>query len=110
MKLPIKKLFITSLTFNVILLILIWLLSNSNSLNAKYAAYIDATRLSDIQILEKLLTDRISHEETLFILKNNQIEFFDKPTENGVGAGSLFLVFDPKGRLKNVEAHSFEGP
>jgi hypothetical protein len=107
-----KKLLFISMIFNIILASLVGLFFQSNNLVSNSRKFIDQRRIEDLQILEKLIIGRISKEETLIILKKHFKEdvFFDKPTENGVGAGTMFLVFDKNNLLSEVKTNSFDGP
>jgi hypothetical protein len=107
-----KHLIGLSLLFNVILAFLAYLSFTSNSLAVKENKFIDQTRLSDTKMMESLLVGRISKQQTLDIFRQNFKEnaFFDKPSESGVGAGNLFLVFDDQDMLSKIEAYPFNGP
>ncbi len=108
-----KVLFISfSFGLNILLSFFVFQLNESNKINSKEIKRIDSIRLSDLKHLETIFKNKISKAEVLNILdkKKDHSIYFDKPSENGIGLGSLFLVFDSKGSLSKIESPSFEGP
>ena len=108
-----KYLFWPSLSLNLVLLLFLFVINMSHNFIDEDSTYVDNIRLEDTKMLEALLVGRISKKETLNILESkfSEEDFFDKPQDNGVGVGSLFLVFDDKEILSKIETHDFlSGP
>ncbi len=105
----VKKLFPVSVVLNVLLILAVVFLIQSNDANFDKAKYIDHARLEDLKIMENLVVRRLSKEDATAALCQYE-DYFFKPEDNGIGVGYLFLVFDNNDILTRVEAHSFEGP
>ncbi len=62
----------------------------------------------DIATLEVLLKDRLSINEIkeTFGKQTPPLEFFEKPTENGIGASHLFFYFKDQ-RLERIQKYDF---
>lgn len=104
--------FAVSLISNIILIIALILLNDSNNSNAQTLKFVERVRLQDTQIIEKILIGNISKREVVTALEKEKDlnNYFEKPEENGIGVGSMFLVFDQKNMLSKIESPSFEGP
>ena len=88
------------------------LITESNRLNHQESKRIDKVRMEDIHLLETLFKNRLTKTEALVLLNSNveKEKFFDKPSEGGIGVGSMFLIFNSIGQLSKIETDSFEGP
>ena len=73
---------------------------------------INQIQIRNTELLEVVFRNKITKTDLLSILnlKIDRSEYFDKPQDNGVGLGTMFLRFDKKGHLIGIDAHSFEGP
>jgi len=71
---------------------------------------VEKIRLKDFLTLEHLLTDRISRSEVLKVLneKLDAKEFFTKPPESGIGAGSMYFLFGLDDNMKQIEINRFQ--
>lgn len=109
-----KKYLYFSLFLNLMLLMAFIITAQSNAINASEVRRIDKARLEDIKSLEILIAGRISKSEVISRLRESTVnpEFFikNRDDENGIGVSYIFLNFDKKNQLKNIEASSFEGP
>lgn len=107
-----KTTLLVSVSANLIIGVMLYLAVDSNSANARLFSFCDESYLDDVSKLEVLLKGRLSKDEALSLIESSfaEDEYFRKPAENGLGLGRLFLVFDDKGQLKQIDAYSFEGP
>ncbi|MCB9974960.1 MAG: hypothetical protein H6856_04930 [Rhodospirillales bacterium] len=107
-----NKILIISLSLNALLLGLVALLNYNFHWELKKTEWINNQRILEISMLESIMLEKVSKQEVLetFKKKFSENNFFDKPGENGIGAGSLFLKFDENNTLKTIETYKFKGP
>jgi len=101
-----------SLIFNFLIAGYALLLYKSSISSLNEEKRINQIQVRNTELLGEIFKNKIKKDELLTILKSkvNSKDFFDKPQENGIGLGTMFLRFDKNGYLVNIEAHSFEGP
>ena len=104
-----KGLLGVSLVSNFTLGCLYYLNSSTIQFNQKEISRIKGIYASDVKALKCLVENRIKKKELLSVFnsKLNKKDYFDKPSENGVGAGFLFFVFDRDETLKKVVQYDF---
>jgi hypothetical protein len=70
---------------------------------------VEGVYATDINILEILLKESISKSDAMKRLETQleREDYFDKPSENGIGAGYLFLVFDDDGMFDKIKKYDF---
>lgn len=107
-----NKILIISLSLNALLLGIVALLNYNFHWELKKTEWINNQRILEISLLESIMVGNVSKQDALEIFRKKFSEnnFFDKPGENGIGAGNLFLKFDENNKLKKIEAYKFTGP
>lgn len=104
-----KTLLIVSVLLNALLVLYSYVSRSTISHYEQKLVRIQDIYKVDVNALELLLKERITKPETLEIFKKHlkEDEFFDKPSESGVGVNLLFLVFGEDNVLKKIEKHDF---
>ena len=104
-----KTTLVVSITLNMVLGLLAYNSQSSVKISKKEIERIRGIYKKDVGILELLLKNKISKVETLNTFKQNldDSDFFDKPSESGIGAGYLFFEFKDDGRLEKVKQYDF---
>ena len=104
-----KKLLKTSVILNIGLILLVALINNSNNSAYENQKFIESTRITNINILNKFIVGKTTKDEVLNLLKNEP-GYFDKPDKNIISAGTLDFIFDSNNLLSEIKTLSFEGP
>lgn len=113
-----KSWFYFSLSLNVLLVGILFLLYNSLSATAHESKYIAQQRLSNIQTLETLLEGRISKKDAMYLIRKKFPDEFmvdirkteAGTTSNVIDLGGMVLIFDEKDQFVMVALNRFEGP
>lgn len=112
-----KQLFYFSVALNVVLLVAAVILFCEARYEEHKRKFIDEVRVQDTKIFEHLLLGRLSKQQATQTLESyfgneaQSTNWFVKPEDHGIGAGSFFMLFDDKGQLSKVEINdSFDGP
>lgn len=105
-----KKYLIFSILLNIFFLGMWRWSSWETNVERKERMRVDKLRVEDFKVLEHLLVDRIDKKGTLEIFKAKlkADDYFEKPSESGIGAGTMFLVFGENDVLKKIEITSFD--
>ncbi len=109
MRISWKFCFIVSVLLNVLLTI--WgKVSRESYLGEKAERVrIETIRQNDHRILENLLVGKLQKKDAFanFQKTLSENDYFDKPEENGIGAGTLFFAFNKQGVLTKIEFFDF---
>lgn len=105
-------LFVLSVTLNAALGAYIWLDSKKCEYTFDDHRRVDNARLEDIETLSKFFKGIITKDQAFSIVKNNfkSDEWFEKPEDNGIDVGRIFLIFDDKNTLKKIETFTMKNP
>ncbi len=109
---PSKKLFILSIILNLLLIFVSAILLDGYNSAKEERNFSNTEGRKNTEIMKKIFVGKLSKDQIFAIIHQNfkEGEYFDKPSENSIGIGSLNLIFDKNNMLVNVDGPYYEGP